>query len=280
MLARYVGDLFEQLVVQMASKKQNAFETYSLLVEYLSGSYFSPDAILSLQNQLGFLGDIHFTLYKIVIDSTSQAFFSYLLDRLRSLAEQEIVFPFQDSIVYISQDTAGNVDAALSHLPDKIGLSSFRCGVSFPFPNLTFIKQAYYQADFALKQASPQNNVFFHFETVAFSGMIAYLKSSCEWRPFVPPSLLKLVDSDLENRTDYTKTLLVFLLNYGHAAETANQLFIHRNTLRYRLERIKDICGIDAQDKTTAVFLRFCFSFLEEDLREIFHHDDERKQKD
>ena len=273
MLARYVGDLFEQLISQMTAAKPNAFETYSPLVEYLAGANISSDAILSLQNHLGFLGDVQFTLYKIVIDSSSQAFFSYLLDSLRSLSSREIVFPYQDSIVYISTDDAGIVDSSLQHLPNRLGLTSIRCGVSFPFSDLTSLKQAFFQADYALRYAVPQESVFYRFETVPFSGMIEYLKNSCEWRPFVPPSLKKLIDSDLENRTDYTHTLLVYLLNYGRAADTADQLFIHRNTLRYRLERIKDICGIDAQDNQTSIFLRFCFSLLEDDLREVFHSD-------
>ncbi|MGD6967431.1 sugar diacid recognition domain-containing protein [Rossellomorea vietnamensis] len=44
------------------------------------------------------------------------------------------------------------------------------------------------------------------------------------------------------------KTLQVYIHENGKAINTANKLFIHRNSLQYRLERIKDITGKDPRN--------------------------------
>ena len=50
---------------------------------------------------------------------------------------------------------------------------------------------------------------------------------------------------DLKNRQELLKTLEVFLECQGNVVEAAEKLFIHRNTLRYRLERLKKLLGRD-----------------------------------
>jgi purine catabolism regulator len=49
----------------------------------------------------------------------------------------------------------------------------------------------------------------------------------------------------VKNREELITTLKVFLECQGNSVETAEKLFIHRNTLRYRLQRIEQILGLD-----------------------------------
>jgi PucR family transcriptional regulator, purine catabolism regulatory protein len=50
---------------------------------------------------------------------------------------------------------------------------------------------------------------------------------------------------DHERNAELLKTLGCFLENNGSLVETAEQLYIHRNTLLHRLERIRSICRMD-----------------------------------
>lgn len=52
-----------------------------------------------------------------------------------------------------------------------------------------------------------------------------------------------VVRYDLDNGTDLAQTLDTLLANSGSAAKTASQLFIHRNTLRQRIQRIEELIG-------------------------------------
>jgi purine catabolism regulator len=55
----------------------------------------------------------------------------------------------------------------------------------------------------------------------------------------------KLVEYDKENGTDLIHTLYQYLASGGSLIETANRLYIHRNSVSYRMERIKDITQSD-----------------------------------
>lgn len=65
---------------------------------------------------------------------------------------------------------------------------------------------------------------------------------------FIPRSLKKLSEHDQQNQGDLLKSLEVFLGCNGNASKAAKELFIHYKTLRYRLERIKEITGLDLED--------------------------------
>ncbi|MGC7873466.1 PucR family transcriptional regulator [Desulfosporosinus sp. SYSU MS00001] len=65
---------------------------------------------------------------------------------------------------------------------------------------------------------------------------------------FVPKSLKMLLDYDQQNQTELLKSLEVFLEFNGNASKAAKALFIHYKTLLYRLERIKEVTGLDLED--------------------------------
>ena len=49
---------------------------------------------------------------------------------------------------------------------------------------------------------------------------------------------------DEENATQLMQTLVVFLRNDENLTKTAEDLFAHRHTIRYRLTKIADITGL------------------------------------
>jgi sugar diacid utilization regulator len=59
-------------------------------------------------------------------------------------------------------------------------------------------------------------------------------------------------DEDAEMQT----TIEVFFAANCNVSETAKQLFIHRNTLLYRLDRFKQVTGYDVRDFNDAVFIK------------------------
>ncbi|EGO65247.1 PucR family transcriptional regulator [Acetonema longum] len=50
---------------------------------------------------------------------------------------------------------------------------------------------------------------------------------------------------DIKNRQDLLETLEIYLECQGNVVAAAEKLFIHRNTLRYRLERLQELLGRD-----------------------------------
>ncbi|UUZ59034.1 PucR family transcriptional regulator [Nocardioides sp. B-3] len=54
--------------------------------------------------------------------------------------------------------------------------------------------------------------------------------------------------SDESRNTDYVVTLRAYFDAACDLPRAAKQLFIHRNTLRYRLRKIQEVCGLDLDD--------------------------------
>ena len=57
-----------------------------------------------------------------------------------------------------------------------------------------------------------------------------------------------LIDYDREHHSELLKTLFAYLNEFGALEATAAKLFVHRNSLRYRLMRIAELTGWDLND--------------------------------
>ena len=54
-----------------------------------------------------------------------------------------------------------------------------------------------------------------------------------------------LADYDRQNRGSLVETIDAYFNHHANVSQTAESLFIHRNTLLYRLERIQELTGQD-----------------------------------
>jgi PucR family transcriptional regulator, purine catabolism regulatory protein len=62
---------------------------------------------------------------------------------------------------------------------------------------------------------------------------------------FFDETVAPLVAYDEQYETELVRTLETFLDADGNVAGTAERLFTHRHTIRYRLERVKELSGLD-----------------------------------
>jgi DNA-binding PucR family transcriptional regulator len=72
------------------------------------------------------------------------------------------------------------------------------------------------------------------------------------------PGIEAMLAYDLENKTNYADSVNAWLDAVGDIGLAAESLFIHANTLRYRLRRVKDLFNItlDNPDDRLAVWMQ------------------------
>lgn len=58
-------------------------------------------------------------------------------------------------------------------------------------------------------------------------------------------TILPLVEYDQKNESNLTQILQCYLKNNGSVKETADELFVHRNTINYKLAKIKELTNMD-----------------------------------
>jgi sugar diacid utilization regulator len=66
-----------------------------------------------------------------------------------------------------------------------------------------------------------------------------------ELERFYAETIEPLSNYDEQYETELVMTVEAYLDNDGNVAATAKQLFTHRHTIRYRLERVRELCGHD-----------------------------------
>ena len=72
-----------------------------------------------------------------------------------------------------------------------------------------------------------------------------------------------LVERDRERRSDLVSTLRAYFASGGNASEAADQMFLHRNSMLYRLSRIQELTGLDLKDPDASLALRLGLLVLE-----------------
>jgi purine catabolism regulator len=77
-----------------------------------------------------------------------------------------------------------------------------------------------------------------------------------EFDAFHNEMLGALISHDRENRADLVETLRAFFDANGSPKDAAQRLGVHRNTVLYRLDRVKALTGYDLNDAETRLRLQ------------------------
>jgi len=76
------------------------------------------------------------------------------------------------------------------------------------------------------------------------------------------PAVLKLKHHDSENGTEYYHTLLTYFFYNQNVFETAQHLFIHRNTLNNRLKKINELIDVDLTEGEVIFQIAYSYKLL------------------
>lgn len=130
-------------------------------------------------------------------------------------------------------------------------------GVGMLYPDLLDIPRAYREAQHAVKigRALSGAHAITSFSELGIYRMLLQFAESRNPNEFFCEALERLLDYDQQADKELVKTLRAFLECNGNLTETSDRLFIHRNTLKYRLERIRDITQIDLDDSENRLML-------------------------
>ncbi len=123
----------------------------------------------------------------------------------------------------------------------------FAIATSRPASDPVDIHRAAAEAVLAANVAEVQGQSALAFEdTGAYRLLLpAMSEDPRELRAFYDETVAPLLAYDEQYETDLLKTLETFLEADGNVANTAQRLFTHRHTVRYRLERVRDLSGLD-----------------------------------
>ncbi len=179
-----------------------------------------------------------------------------------------------NEIIFLLSEMTGNrqrlPQTMVDSLSSRLGLQSFAGigGVRTAFKDLP---QSHREALFALRMAKMKKRPFVAYEKATLFQILAHVKEReflCGYRDRVLGELLRY---DEENGSNLVETLKIYLEENEDTAATSQRLFIHRNTLRHRLLRIREITGNSLEDVEER--LNFSVAFRLQEYMEFLSSD-------
>lgn len=150
-------------------------------------------------------------------------------------------------------------------LKDFLKTSNMYAGISRRFNSLVEVQAHYLQSLDALKLGMriSKEAVLFKYEDYAIYHFTDICSSAGNLKENCHPALLKLIDYDRENNSNYTRSLYTYIISSKNMTESASTLDIHRNTMQYRIGKIELIMDVDLNNSDILLHLHLSFKILE-----------------
>lgn len=138
-------------------------------------------------------------------------------------------------------------------------------GVSFPFEMFYDCRDYFSQANALLKLRDEidASGRIYSFEEYKLKYAVKYGMASLPLKTLIPRGLNQLIAYDRENNGELFVTFKAYIKNYLNISDTANELFVHRSTFKYRLDKIKQILGPDFEEHNEQMYLQMLLFELE-----------------
>ncbi|MGJ9457431.1 PucR family transcriptional regulator [Oceanobacillus sp. CF4.6] len=152
----------------------------------------------------------------------------------------------------------------LKNLQDKNILNYEKCdfGISSLENDFTFMVKSYKEAkNVLLIQKSNISNVLFY-EQIGVYRILIDLFNNGDLDAYVHDYLGAILDYDKRTKSELLETLSTYLNCMGSKKETAERLFIVRQTLYHRLEKIEELLGENFREPSNRQALELAISAL------------------
>lgn len=138
-------------------------------------------------------------------------------------------------------------------LSQLVILENINIGISWSFSDILDFRKYFAQAVSSIKQAQSFGliNKVLNYTDYSFYNLLYHYNGKLPLQNYCHPSLQILRDYDKSNNTELYITLKAFLNSNRNLGITAEILFLHRNSVTYRINRIVEITGINLNDINT-----------------------------
>jgi len=160
--------------------------------------------------------------------------------------------------VVVLADADPSSDVFHAAVLGELGGASCRVGIGGVCQRPAEFPRSYHEAQLALKVQVASHSIatVTEFDRLGVYRILSGVEHVEGVERFVREWLGALLDYDVRGRSELVITLSVYLQCGGSYEATANALAVHKSTLKYRLQRIRQISGHDLSDADTAFNLQ------------------------
>lgn len=129
---------------------------------------------------------------------------------------------------------------------------------SMPFESLDMLNTRYRQVQYIFRKVNGKNGIYDGVR-YGFDYMMDRIASKNVPHALVHPALRKLYQYDQAKGGDLYESLYYYLLYEQSIQKGADAVHVHRNTYLYRIQRIRELTGIDTDDPKERAYLLFSY---------------------
>lgn len=224
-----------------------------LVEELLSGT--DEQGALARANALNY--DLERTHRVIVIEGRARAqdqdlFIHAVRRAARSMTVGSMLVARGDTVVVLS-DRVVPWEQFRANVLTELGGGRCRIGVGGPCDRPSDFPRSYREATLALKmqRAARGSDQALAYEDLGVYQLLGELEDPAAIERLTRRWLGLLLDYDTRKKSELVNTLSQYLECGRNYDATASALCVHRSTLKYRLQRIREISGLDLSDPDT-----------------------------
>ena len=247
-----LGDILEQWM-QLHPEQQAQRELSGVFLSILEGSYNQRENVNYQLRLMGWNPDAEMWVYAIAAPEKALA----LVRKAEQLSDSVRALVYANDVIVLFCGQEVEQRRFHQHLIALLTQSDCRCGISPPFTDIFMLKEQYALAA-AAAAATRSDRPLLPFEEIALDHAIGLLRDHCA-RWLVHPTLKQLRDYDSSNSTDFYETFHQYLCCECSIAATAQTMGLHRNTLLYRIARIRELTNLDIDNPKLRLHLRLSF---------------------
>ena len=265
-LLRYLISVLTPSLSRRNEKDEN-FSSKNVFWELIQRKWVSNEA---LDGQMAYMGWDRRDNYRVFLLTPRQGLSGrevhmYLAGNLAvSYLPQASVIRADGAVIIIFNEKQLRKEQVRGALEDILKEREIRTGVSLSVRGIRNLYAAYRQSEAALEYGlawRPEEN-YFHFYDWAMDFIVENhvreeLVLACQ------PDVLRLWEEDGREGGDRIRILKCYLENERSLVNTANALFVHRNTLVYRIKKLLETFENSLEENYTRDYMKLSIRILE-----------------
>ena len=203
-----------------------------------------PDQYLGLMETDMFFSQGKYTVLIASSDDGGNESVEELSELFRCQITRNVTFPEGSTLVALLIGyTLPEIRSELQLMSEENGKIKIAIGATVDDPR--DIRASYDKAKMAFCMMPALRQRIMAYSDLGIYKMLYEIKDNSAADEFIDETLGKLIRYDKENRTDYMTVLESFMNNECMVSQTADDMFFHRNTIKYKLAAIRDVLGYD-----------------------------------
>ncbi|MGH4125470.1 MAG: PucR family transcriptional regulator [Clostridium sp.] len=266
MISNVISDKFEKNLV---NRNMDNFDGENFLMDLLDEKIKDYNVLVEKLKTYGLNYKSNFTVIVLDIDKfdARDKTPNYLSYKLEKLFYKRTHTYYENYIVVLyDYEREPFISAEQKQLIENFANENqILIGISNTFSNLLNCREYFEQGISSIKISGKMNitkNINYYKNIQAYD-FINRASHTMEIESFIHPSLNILRDYDEENNTELYKTLYLYLKNNQNSVFAAKELFIHRNTVKYRLDKILELTDINLKNEDEAFQVLFSYKCLQ-----------------